>query len=84
MNRYTKKENDKYIIDDKNCEDAINKLAQFENIIDELLLKQEEISKELDILRKAEQSKSYKFRDLLGHKLINSSLITIFKSHGLI
>jgi hypothetical protein len=83
VDRYTKKENSKYIIDNEKYEDAINKLAEFENIIDELLLKQEEISKELDILRKAEQSKSYKFRDLLGHKLINSSLITIFKSHNL-
>jgi hypothetical protein len=83
MNRYTRKENDKYTINNENYEDAINKLAVFENNIDEILLKQEEISKELDALRKAEQSKSYKFRDLLGHKLINSSLITIFKSHDL-
>lgn len=83
MNRYTKKLNDKYVIDNNNYEDAINKLAICEDIIDELLIKQEQISKELETLRREQQTKSYEFRDLLGHKLINSSLITIFKTHDL-
>jgi hypothetical protein len=83
VNRYTKKLNDKYVIDNNNYEDAINKLAICEDIIDELLIKQEQISKELETLRREQQTKSYEFRDLLGHKLINSSLITIFKTHDL-
>jgi hypothetical protein len=83
MNRYTKKVNDKYVIDNEYYEEAVNKLAKFEDIIDELLIKQEDISKELETLRKNEKTKSYKFRDSLGHKLINTSLITIFKSHDL-
>jgi hypothetical protein len=83
MNRYTKKVNDKYVIDNEYYEEAVNKLAKFEDIIDELLIKQEDISKELETLRKNEKKKSYKFRDSLGHKLINTSLITIFKSHDL-
>jgi hypothetical protein len=91
MNRYTKIINTTYAIDDKDLDHnsngyygpAVDKLAEFENIIDDLLSKQDEISKELELLRKSDQKKSYKFRDALGHKLINSSLITIFKEHNL-
>jgi hypothetical protein len=84
MERYTVKSNDTYMISSEHYNEAINKLGAFENVIEELLLKQEEISKELKALRSEEKTKSVRFRQLLGNKLTNSALVTIFERHGLI
>jgi hypothetical protein len=92
MNRYTKKINEVFVVDQENIKlydsgysgDAIDKLAKFENMVEETILKQEELSKELEILRNKQQTKLYKFRELLTHKLINNAIITILERYKLI
>ncbi|MDD4298340.1 MAG: hypothetical protein PHS98_01745 [Bacilli bacterium] len=91
MHRYTEKIDGQFVINDKHINsndngyygDAVDKLAVFEDIIDDILLKQNEISQELKILRNEQQTKSYRFRQLLGQKLTNSALISIFESYKL-
>lgn len=92
MERLTKKINNVYVVhkdflnvnEDTYSGNAINKLAEFENIIEELQLKQAKISKELEVLRKNGETKSVKFRELLGQKLVSSRILTTFELHELI
>jgi uncharacterized membrane-anchored protein len=84
MNRYTKKVEDKFIVEESSYNAAINKLGLFEDMVDKILNEQEKISKELASLRSNNQTKSFRFRQLLGHKLTNSALISILESNNLI
>jgi len=83
--------NEAYIVDDGKVDhdvngysgDAINKLAKFENIYDDLVANQREISKELEGLRNEGKMHSTKFRELMVKKLTNSNVITLFKAYDL-
>jgi hypothetical protein len=93
MNRLTRAldSNNFYIVDDTKVQhdvngfsgDAINKLAKFENIFDDLLLKQSEISKELEKLRLESKMHSIKFKQLLANKITNNNIIILFHTYGL-
>jgi ATP-dependent protease HslVU (ClpYQ) peptidase subunit len=63
--------------------DAINKLAVFENIYDDLISNQNEISKELEKLRNEDKTRTAKFRDLMARRLTNSYTISLFKAYEL-
>jgi len=83
--------NEFYIVDDDKVShdvdgysgEAINKLAKFENIYDDLVANQLEISKELERLRNEGKTHSIKFRELFAKKLTNSNVIIVFKTYGL-
>lgn len=83
--------NEFYIVDDDKVSHdangysgaAIEKLAKFENIYDDLVANQIEISKELEKLRNEGKKNSVKFKELMAKKLINSNVISIFKAYGL-
>jgi len=83
--------NEFYIVDDDKVNhdvngysgDAINKLAKFENIYDDLLASQDEISKELERLRNAGKTHSLKFKELMAKKFTNNNIIILFKAYGL-
>jgi len=83
--------NEFYIVDDDNVNhdangyfgDAINKLANFENIYDDLVANQIKISKELAILRNEGKTHSCKFKELMVKKLTNNNIIILFKTYGL-
>ena len=62
---------------------AINKLATYENIYEDLKLKQVEISKELEKLRWEDKTKTVKFKQLLTNKLTNGNVIMLLESYGL-
>lgn len=92
MNRLTRTlDNKLYIVDENEIQhnadgysgEAISKLAKFENIYDDLLLKQSEISKELEKLRLEGKTHSVKFKQLLANKLTNSNILVLFKEYGL-
>lgn len=63
--------------------DAINKLAKFENIYDDLVANQSEISEELERLRNEDKTHSFKFKELMAKKFTNNNIITLFKTYGL-
>lgn len=92
MNRMTKLiDKDLYVVDDNVMEhnekgylgDAVSKLAKFENIHEDLLAKQDEISNELAKLRLEGKTHSVKFKQLLTNKLTNNNTIILFNSYGL-
>ncbi len=62
---------------------AVERLASFENIYDDLVLKQNEISKELEKLRNEGKTHSVKFKELMVKKLTNSNIIILFRAYGL-
>ena len=63
--------------------EAIEKLAKFENLYDDLVASQDLITKELVELRSQGKEKSVKFRELLGKKLLNNSILIQMKGYGL-
>ncbi|MDV3429685.1 MAG: hypothetical protein LIR50_22255 [Bacillota bacterium] len=93
MDRLTRKSDsdDSYIADDTKVYhdengysgDAISKLAKFENFYDDLILKQSEISKELEKLKSESKTHTVKFKQLLTNKLTNNNIIMLFETYGL-
>lgn len=93
MERMTKATDcrDIYIVDESNVKlagteysgEAINKLAKFENVYDDLISKQSELSKELDKLRAEGKTNTVKFKQLLVNKMNNNNVLVLFKGFGL-
>lgn len=63
--------------------EAIDKLATFENIYDDLLASQVEISKVLETMRNEGKMHSHRFKELMVKKLNNSNTLSLFKTYGL-
>lgn len=82
--------NDTYVTDetmirheiDTYSGEAITKLATFENIYEDLITKQSEISGELEKLRNAGKTKSVRFKELLVNKMTNAAIIDLFNRYG--
>lgn len=80
-----------YIVDSENVShdvngytgEAINKLAKFENMYDDLISKQSEISIELEELRAKGKTNSVRFKQLLANKLNNNNVLILLKTYGL-
>ncbi|HOO12187.1 MAG TPA: hypothetical protein PK684_04455 [Bacillota bacterium] len=93
MKRITRKtqNNGHYVVDEDKIKketggysgEAIERLAAFENMYEDLIKGQGEISEELERLRREGKKNSYKFRELMGKKLINSNTMIILKNYGL-
>jgi len=63
--------------------EAINRLAVFENIVEELLSSQKQASEELEKLRGEGKEKSVRFKELMVKKLTNINTLILFKSYGI-
>jgi hypothetical protein len=63
--------------------EAVERLAVFENMFEDLVRSQTEISEELERLRREGKKNSFKFRELMGKKLINSNILILLKNYGL-
>lgn len=62
----------------------MDRLARFEKALEDILNEYDKLRKELEELRNEGKSKTTKFRELLGKKLVYSMIITIFKRYDLI
>ena len=62
----------------------MDRLARFEKALEDILNEYDKLGKELEELRNEGKSKTTKFRELLGKKLVYSMIITIFKRYDLI
>ena len=62
----------------------MERLEKFEKALQEILSEYDNLGKELEKLRKDGKTKSTKFRELLGKKLVYNMIITIFKRYDLI
>jgi hypothetical protein len=63
--------------------DAVNRLAEFENMYADLIGKQAEISAEMEKLRSEGRTNTVKFKQLLANKLTNNQILVLFESYGL-
>ena len=61
--------------------DAVSKLAKFENIYEDLISKQIELSRELDKLKVEGKTHCVKFKQLLANKLTNNNIIILFETY---
>lgn len=89
MNRLTQKnESGKYCLsqgslsNDESITEAIDRLAAFENVCENLLYKQTEISAELEKLRSEDKTNTVKFKQLLANKLMNGNILAMFSLYG--
>ena len=62
----------------------MDKLERFEKALSDILNEYDNLGKELEKLRNEGKTKTTKFRELLGKKLVYSMIITIFKRYDLI
>ncbi len=62
----------------------MDRLERFEKALQDILNEYDKLGKELEVLRNEGKSKTTKFRELLGKKLVYSMIITIFKRYDLI
>lgn len=63
--------------------EAIDRLARFENAYEDVIAGQEAVLNELDRLREEGKTKTVRFRELLGNKMMNNMMISLFQRHGL-
>lgn len=62
----------------------MDRLKKFEKALADILSEYDNLGKELENLRNEGKSKTTKFRELLGKKLVYSMIITIFKRYDLV
>ena len=62
---------------------AIEKLAKFENLYDSIIEKQGSLAMELEVLRASGKEKNFKFKELLGQKIMNEMLLMQIRGKGL-
>ncbi len=62
----------------------MDRLERFEKALSDILAEYDKLGNELEKLRNEDKSKTTKFRELLGKKLVYSMIITIFKRYDLI
>ena len=62
----------------------MDRLERFEKALDDIVTGYNDLGKELEKLREEGKSKTTKFRELLGKKLVYSMIITIFKRYDLL
>lgn len=62
---------------------ALARLAEFENLAEELTARQEELSREMAALRGQGKERSVQFRELLAQKLANGHTLSLLQARGL-
>ena len=63
---------------------SLDRLERFEKALDDIINNYNDLGKKLEGLRNEGRTKTTKFRELLGKKLVYSMIITIFKRYDLI
>ena len=62
----------------------MERLERFEKALNDIINEYNKLGRELEKLRSEGKTKTTKFRELLGKKLVYSMIITIFKRYDLI
>lgn len=91
LERITRLEGDDYSVDpsaviptdDGYIGEAIDRLAAFENMYEDLIASQSKISDELEKLRYDGKEKSVRFKELMVKKLTNINTLILLKSYGM-
>lgn len=62
----------------------MERLERFEKALSDILIEYNKLGEELEKLRNEEKTKTTKFREILGKKLVYNMIITIFKRYDLL
>ena len=73
MSRLTVFENGRYYV--KDVDEAVKKLASYENLREKIEQEQAEIAEKMEALRNQGKQKTVQYRELFGRKLQNSLLL---------
>ena len=74
MERYTRREQGKAVVDPERLQEALDRLAVFEDLACGLEQEQKDISLRLEQLRGERKEKTVQFRELLAQKLTNQNM----------
>lgn len=84
MERLTAKNGDTITLREGASQQAVLlRLAQFEALYETLLRENVEFSLALQKLKEADKTKTVKFRELMGKKLMNTQMLGVFGIHGI-
>ena len=81
MQRYTTREGNEVRVRPEQLEQALSRLAQFEDMAQGLDREQAEIAQRLEQLRSQGREKTVQFRELLGQKLVNNNMILLLERY---
>ena len=74
MERYTAREGEQVRVRPERLEEALDRLARFEDMVQGLDREQAEIARRLEQLRGQGREKTVQFRELLAQKLTNQNM----------
>ncbi len=91
MERYTQEEDGRFYVmqpqirqqGDRFVGDAVDRLAAYEAVHAQILAEQAVLTEKLARMRAENQTKTARFREDLGKKLVNSQLLGLLQAHGL-
>ncbi len=70
-------------INNEHDTDTGNRIRKFENLYDFVIEQQQSLPAELENMRRKGETKTYKYRELFGRKLMNDSFILLLKKFDL-
>ena len=83
MERLTSKNGDEIIVAEADTQEALRRLAAFEDVYAELMESMAAIPPELENLKAGGKEKTVRYRELFGQKMMNHHIIALLKRHGI-
>ncbi len=83
MERYTERTQDKTVVREGRLEEALERLAVFEDMFEGLERDQVYITRQLEELRSRGKEKTVQFRELLARKLVNGNMKLLLERYGI-
>ena len=83
MERYTNKKDRAVTVDQERMEEALARLAAFEDMAQGLERDQENIARTLEELRSRGKDRTVQFKELLARKLVNNNMKLLLERYGI-
>ena len=83
MERYTQKNDRSITVDPERMEEALARLAAFEDMAQGLERDQENIARTLEELRSWGKDRTVQFKELLARKLVNNNMKLLLERYGI-
>ena len=83
MERYTQKNDRSITVDPERMEEALARLAAFEDMAEDLQREQVTIAQTLEDLRSWGKDRTVQFKELLARKLVNNNMKLLLERYGI-